>query len=196
MRLDRHGSGRLQTLPRMQVLQIGIRIFVTLALIIVCRIELDGSRLPPVIQSPAAFSGRWLPVPGASQPTDLPAGRPFTIIYDQTTLSVLPESGPPATYRLDGSETTSAIKTEDGTMRTTTSVIRWSGAKLVVTTRDGLSKHEIVYALADSDSGHLAVTESTTLLHTRLGALKVSTTGPFTRVYKKEEAVVVTRLFD
>jgi hypothetical protein len=137
------------------------------------------------VQSVPSLSGRWVPVPGASQPVELPAGLPFSIVQDGTTLSIIPESGTPVTHRLDGSETETATKSDAG-IRTSTSDARWSNGKLIVKTREGFSTREIIYSLAGDGSGRLTVTETTTLLHSRLGALTVSTIGPFVRVYQRD----------
>ena len=67
-----------------------------------------------------------------------------------------------------------------------TSTAKWAGSKLVIITHDGFSKHEVTYSFDEAGSGNLIVTNGTTLLHTRSGALTVSTIGPFTRVYKRD----------
>ena len=133
------------------------------------------------------FSGRWLPIPGASKPVDLRLGPGFIVAHDSATFTITyaTTAAKPQTYRFDGSKTTRVETSRSNGQQTFTSTAAWNGSTLVITTEEGFSRTEMSYAIDVADSGNLVVTSSTILLYKNGGKLTVDTIGPFVRVYKK-----------
>lgn len=108
----------------------------------------------------------------------------MTITQDSKTIAIQFANEPTLTYRLDG-EATRREEKEDGLTRTVTSRAVWVGTKLTITEERQGWKRERTYLFDDGRQSELSITSATTLLHTRNGALTVSTIGPWTRVYRK-----------
>jgi len=133
------------------------------------------------------FSGTWVPIPGRAQPSFLPAGAGLTIRQDSKTIVVQQEEGLARTYRLD-SEPTQHEEKESDVTHTVTARASWVGTKLTITEARQGWKRERTYFFDNGLQTELSITSATTLLHTRNGALTVSTIGPSTRVYRKGTA--------
>ena len=129
------------------------------------------------------FSGKWVAIPGRSQPDFLPAGDGVTINQDSKTFAVQRGTGPVRSYRLDGQATQYQDRGATLTARAS-----WVGAKLTITEERQGWKRAFTYFFDDGLQSELSITSSTTLLHTRSGKLTVSTIGPWTRVYGKRGA--------
>jgi hypothetical protein len=136
-----------------------------------------------IAQATPNFSGTWTPVPGRTKP-EARDGPSIKIRQDGASIAITNGTEATRSYRLDGSKTTRQEK-DNGVDRTVTATVKWTGSVLTITEEVGITKREYTYAFEEGGTGLLVATSATTLLHTRGGALTVSTIGPVTRVYRK-----------
>ena len=150
------------------------------------------SAISPLAQEVPNLSGTWTLVPLTKEPHDAgfaPQGRKFTVVQDASTITITTtlnfgDSQTKRTYRLDGSETRQSVKTGPKETSAQTATAKWRDHTLVITTEWTFHKRTVTYLL--DKTGGLIVTGSTTLLHKRDDQLTVSTTGPFTRAYRRD----------